>query len=306
MNSIKCPECNLTNWATVAGCQRCGFLFQAVESENQLAEHAFGEQNYVDANQDSNYQKFQSPNYEPQSDWSLNQNYQQQDYRNNQQPNYQYNQPANLKTSLAIASMILGILGFVTSIFLIGILLAPIGLILGIVALVKANKKPEVYGGKGFAIAGIATSAIIVLFVPIIAAIAIPNLLAARRAANEAAAISSLRKLGGAESSFMGVKRNNGCGDLSALGSLNLIDPVLAKGEKSGYRFMVVNLPTGDCEIHAVPTSASTGARSFYLSTEDGVIRATKKDGKYADKNDLPLDDYAPDFSNQQPKMNKR
>lgn len=274
MNSIKCPECNLTNWATVAGCQRCGFLFRAIETDNSADENVFGEQDC-----------------------------RQQNYRNQMPPNYQYYQPTNLKTGLAIASMILGILSIVTSIFLVGILLAPIGLILGIIALVKAIKKPEVYGGKGFAIAGIVAGALIVLILPIIAAIAIPNFLAARRSANEASAISSLRKLGEAENDFMTAKYSSKCGDLAALSSQKLIDSVLAKGEKNGYRFAVNNLPIGGCEIHAVPISASTGTRSFYLSTEDDVIRAAKKNGKFADKTDLPLVDDAPNRSNQPPKI---
>ena len=80
--------------------------------------------------------------------------------------------------------MVLGILGFLTAFLLIGLLFAPIGLILGIVALAKIKKKPHIYGGQGFAIAGIVTSSMIVLIFPIIAAIAIPNLLAARRMAN--------------------------------------------------------------------------------------------------------------------------
>lgn len=162
--------------------------------------------------------------------------------------------------------------------------------------MVKASKKPNIYGGKGFAIAGIVTSALVFLFVPIIAAIAIPNLLAAQRAANEGSAISSIRTLAGAEKTLMTVENPNKCGDLQTLGSKQLIDPVLAKGEKSGYQFTVINLPIigGGCEIHAVPLTASTGTRSFYFSTEDGIIRSAAKNGKLADKNDSPLDSPAP------------
>ena len=36
--------------------------------------------------------------------------------------------------------------------------------------------------------------------------------------------------------------------------------------------------------------SKSMGTRSFYFSTEDGVIRAAAKNGLFADENDLPLD----------------
>ncbi len=307
MKSIKCPECRLTNWATAAGCQRCGFLFQNGEPENQPAQH-FEEQPVPGWNQYPENQSSSSQNYDRRGGWSPNQNYEQKNYQNYQQPNHGYNQSADLKTGLAIASMILGILGFVTSIFLIGILLSPIGLILGIVALIKANKKPHIYGGKGFAIAGIATSALMVLFVPIIAAIAIPNLMAARRSANEGSAISTLRTLAGAEQTFMAVKATDRCGDLPALVSQNLINADLAKGEKNGYRFMVVNAPTvnGGCELHAAPLSSSTGTRSFYFSTGEGVIRAANKNGKLADQNDAMLNSDSFDYSERPPKIATR
>ena len=208
--------------------------------------------------------------------------------------------------------MVLGILGFVTSIFLVGIVFAPIGLILGIVALVKANKKPHIYGGKGFAIAGVVMGAMVTLFIPIVLAIAIPNLLAARRMANEGSAISTLRTLAAAEETLMSVAGTKSCGDLRTLGAKQLIDPVLANGEKSGYRFTVVDLPvtSGGCEIHAVPSTtsgvSSTGIRSFYFSTEDGILRAADKKGKLADKTAAPLDTGRGDYSNQPPKIATR
>lgn len=113
MNSFKCPECNLTNWATATECKRCRCLFQTVSAETSPMPETFGEQDFVGANQNAP-QNFQTPRFEPQINRSSEQNYQRQNYR---QPSYQYNQPANLKTGLAIASMVLGISGFVTSIF---------------------------------------------------------------------------------------------------------------------------------------------------------------------------------------------
>ena len=186
--------------------------------------------------------------------------------------------------------MVLGILGFLTAFLLIGLLFAPVGLILGIVALAKIKKKPHFYGGQGFAIAGIVTSSMIVLIFPIIAAIAIPNLLAARRMANEASAISTLRTISSAEQMFMATAGRGRCGDLKELAAQNLVDPVIAGGEKNGYRFSVVMLPVigGDCELHAAPMT-STGMRSFYFSTEEGILRAADKKGKLADKTDLAV-----------------
>jgi type II secretory pathway pseudopilin PulG len=186
---------------------------------------------------------------------------------------------------MAITSLVLGIVGcFLT---------APVGLILGIVSLVKANRRPNEYGGKGFAIAGIALNAVGLLILPIIAAIAIPNLMAARRSANEASAIATIRTISSAEQVYTATVGKR-CGDLKTLAAANLVDPTIAAGERSGYRFMVVALPTagGDCAIHATPLSPSHGTRSFYFSSEDGEIRAAAKNGAHASEIDAPIGGY--------------
>lgn len=70
------------------------------------------------------------------------------------------NKPKSEKYGLAISSFVLGILGFVFTFIVIGIVPAIIGLILGIVSIAKDTKK------KGMAIAGIVISIIaIMLFV---------------------------------------------------------------------------------------------------------------------------------------------
>lgn len=288
MTSVKCSQCGLTNWLSAGECKRCRFVLQTAESHSN--QNTSGEQNYHNPDQTAHQHSAPPPNFAPPSNGYSNSNYGQNNYQNYQPPNYQFRPTAEVKSGLAIASMVLGILGFLTAFILIGLVFAPIGLILGIVALVKIKKKPHLYGGQGFAIAGVILSSLVVLVLPIIAAIAIPNLLAARRAANEGAAISSLRTLSGAEQTMMSSK-NGLCGDLKELAAAKLIDPVMANGEKSGYRFAVINVPKigGGCELHATPLSSSTGTRSFYFSTEDGEIRAGIKNGKYADKSDLPI-----------------
>src|SRR5215216_490297 len=97
-----------------------------------------------------------------------------------------WNQPdEGQKKGLAIFSLVLGILSFFTF-GLLGVG-AITGIILAAVAMSKVKREPWKYGGRGMAIAGLTLSIIsLVSVVPvgIIASIAIPNLLAARMAAN--------------------------------------------------------------------------------------------------------------------------
>jgi type II secretory pathway pseudopilin PulG len=110
------------------------------------------------------------------------------------------------KKGLAIASLVLGILGLPTAGLVI--LGAVIGIVLGIIALAQAAKTPEAYGGKEMAIAGIAVNCFALAFAPvmvgIIAAIAIPNLLRSRFVANESAVIGDIRSVISAEAAYAG------------------------------------------------------------------------------------------------------
>ena len=133
---------------------------------------------------------------------------------------------------------------------------------------------------------------IVVVIIGIIAAIAIPNLLAARRSANEGSAISSLRTLHGAQMTYSATSGNGQfAGSLAAdelalttLAGVNLVDGVLGGSSttKSGYKFVGAKTdPTAIIPatffFSGVPTSASgltqTGTRRFGVDTP-GVIVA--------------------------------
>lgn len=107
------------------------------------------------------------------------------------------------KKGMATWSLVLGILSLPSC---AGAIVGGLtGLILGILALVKTNRAPNEYGGKGLAIGGIVTSGVSFLLIPflgIISAIAIPSLLRARISANEAAAIGDLRSFISAEAAY--------------------------------------------------------------------------------------------------------
>ena len=128
---------------------------------------------------------------------------------------------------------------------------------------------------------------IVVAIILIIAAIAIPNLMRARIAANESSAASQLRTLNTAEVSFVTQYPATGYGALTALGGAApctplvtaacLIDNSLATNYagngKSGYNFALAVINAGQYAATATPiTVGSTGVNSF-CSVEDGVVR---------------------------------
>ena len=122
---------------------------------------------------------------------------------------------------------------------------------------------------------------IVVAIIGIIAAIAIPNLLASRRAANEGSAQSSLRTCFSAQATYQSTTGNGAfAGTLAALQGVNLIDSVLGGGAKSGYNFAIVEQAgTGATAVfgaYGFPQttggSTQTGTRRFGLD-ETGVLR---------------------------------
>lgn len=130
---------------------------------------------------------------------------------------------------------------------------------------------------------------IVVVIIGIIAAIAIPNLLASRRAANEGVTVSALRTIHGAQntyastfgnSNYAGTEAGLDGAALTELGARSLIDGVLATGTRNGYAYTsgttvrTASLPATFC-TRAIPTVnsglAQTGTRCFGIAT-DGVI----------------------------------
>ncbi len=141
---------------------------------------------------------------------------------------------------------------------------------------------------------------IVVVIIGIIAAIAIPNLLAARRSANEGSAISSLRTLHGANMTYAATSGNGqfagAVGNATAdwgtvLAGVNLVDSVLGSGTKSNYEFEGGRTAATSTEpatfyFSALPTSTSgltqTGTRRFGISTPGVIMADTVLTGHFA------------------------
>ena len=99
---------------------------------------------------------------------------------------------------------------------------------------------------------------IVVAIIGIIAAIAIPNLLASRRAANEGSAQSSMRTMHSSQATYQSTSGNGNYGSLADLRAVQLIDAQLAGGVKSGYNFaMSTTNATLDATTNAVTSPAT-------------------------------------------------
>ncbi len=143
---------------------------------------------------------------------------------------------------------------------------------------------------------------IVVAIILIIAAIAIPNLMRAKMAANEASAVGSLRTINTSAVEYSTTYGIGYPGSLGALGgtgtatsaSADLIDSVLSSGTKSGYTFTYTGgSPDGSGSIDtytltATPvTTGVTGQRMFFTD-QSGVIRANAS-GSGATINSTPI-----------------
>jgi type IV pilus assembly protein PilA len=182
--------------------------------------------------------------------------------------------------------MITGIFG------LIFFLPAIAAIILGHISRSEIRKSNGRLKGTGMATAGLVMGYGVIAMLPfvlIIAAIAIPNLLRARIAANEASAVRTVREINVAEITYQTTYPNIGvtC-RLDSLGGRNLPAPSaehaqlledrIVSGETSGYRFVLDNCVNTETkhkyQVVAFPSVRNqTGVRIF-CSDESGVIKA--------------------------------
>jgi type IV pilus assembly protein PilA len=214
----------------------------------------------------------------------------------------------------AIASLICGI-------FFLIFPAAVAAIILGHLSLSDISKAAGRLKGRGMAITGLVlgylgtVGLIPVAVILIIAAIAIPNLIRARIAANEASAAASLRTIDAAALSYSEKYSNGFPPSLISMDGVDtgapscdhaqLIDSVLATGRKGGYVFTYTAMPGAEeqertvsaqaaangCTVAGVDsftitadpvTRGTTGMRSFFID-QTGVIREEQNGPASAD-----------------------
>jgi len=178
-------------------------------------------------------------------------------------------------SGLAVASLVTSLLPF----FIVTPIVA---VILGHVSLSQIKRSAGRLKGSGLAIAGLVIgycSFILVLL--IIAAIAIPNLLRARLAANESSAASSVRTLVVAETTYATEHPEKGFSCAFAdLKNDHIIDGELASGSKTGYVFELIGCkaenpdgPNTQFQVIAYPITRNTTGRKAFCSDETNLVR---------------------------------
>lgn len=196
--------------------------------------------------------------------------------------------PPETTSGMAIASLVSSLLFFLVFPTILAV-------IFGHLALSRIKKGAGRIGGKGIATAGLVLGYVGIAFfavILIIVAIAVPNVLKARTAANEASAVLSIRLINSAQIGYQRAYPDTGYAlDLTSLGGAvpchpspatacmlenNLATATNGHG-RSGYSFTLST--SGDRQQYvttAVPLVPGDTGKQTFCSTEDDLIHVSE------------------------------
>lgn len=130
---------------------------------------------------------------------------------------------------------------------------------------------------------------IVVAIILIIASIAVPSLIAAKKTANETAAIGAIRAINEVQISYSSTFPSVGyASTLNALGGTScappspssacLLDSQTASGSKHGYTFTLAGVtgnPAVTYQVIAAPAVPDQTGTRYFCSIHDGIVRAS-------------------------------
>ncbi|HEX3282135.1 MAG TPA: prepilin-type N-terminal cleavage/methylation domain-containing protein [Pyrinomonadaceae bacterium] len=141
---------------------------------------------------------------------------------------------------------------------------------------------------------------LVVAIIGIISAIAVPNLLASKRAANEASAIASIRSITSAQATYHATTGAGLYGSLSDLHTAGLVDATLSSSTvlapKSGYFFAAAADATTPNAQYLTTASVAqpsgvtaTGTRNFASDASGVVTHSTASTTPMTGNNGTPI-----------------
>jgi len=141
---------------------------------------------------------------------------------------------------------------------------------------------------------------LVVAIIGIISAIAVPNLLASKRAANEGSAIASVRSITSAQATFHATTGAGLYGSLANLNIAGLVDSKLSgitiAAPKSGYAFAAAaDATTPDAQYLTTASTSqpsgvtATGTRNFASDASGVVTHSTASTTAMTSNNGTPI-----------------
>lgn len=183
-----------------------------------------------------------------------------------------------VRQGMAIAALVCGILGVVTCFPIFGI----VGLVLGIVAVVKAGNRPSEYGGKGMAIAGICTGGVsLLIVVPLMLAITLPSLARARELAKRSVCAANMQHIATALLTYANDNREQFPPNLDILVTKGTLTPkhlLCPSAPQANYVYTVAGLtadaPPKTVVLYEPITNHEEGGNVIFL---DGHVKFLKQ-----------------------------